>query len=154
MATSVGVVPDADLLKPRRRIQRGWYLYDCGVSGFSTVVTVVFYGPYITDVARNAATPDGQVTALGLSVSPGAVFPYAIALSVLLQVILVPLLGRLVDLTGWLRGALAILVASGSVAIAAAVTIAHDRWLASAALFVVATLAQGSSTPLYNALLP
>ena len=33
----------------------GWYRYAWGAHAFPTTVTAVFLGPYLTDIARNAA---------------------------------------------------------------------------------------------------
>lgn len=45
----------------RRREQRGWYFYDWACSVYSTSVLTVFLGPYLTEVAKSAADPDGYV---------------------------------------------------------------------------------------------
>ena len=64
--------------------QRGWYWYDWANSVFTTSVTTVFLGPYLTDVAERAAGgEDGTLHPLGIPVSPGSVFPYLLSLSAL-----------------------------------------------------------------------
>src|SRR4051812_8846575 len=81
-----------------RRERVGWYFYDFANSAFSTTVISVFLGPYLTSIAERAAhcpSSDTECTAplfrvLGVQVLPGSVFPYAVALSVLLQVLVLP----------------------------------------------------------------
>src|SRR5215208_691763 len=93
-----GGEPDKDL-SSRRRAQRGWYAYDWANTAFSTTVVTVFLGPYLTAVARAAADADGFVRPLGVPVAAGAVFPYVVSLSVLTQILCLPLLGAIADLS-------------------------------------------------------
>ena len=48
-----------------RREIRGWAMYDWANSAFSTTVGTVFLGPYVTELARAAAGPDGMARFLG-----------------------------------------------------------------------------------------
>jgi MFS transporter, UMF1 family len=77
----------------RRREQRGWYFYDWADSAFSTTVLTVFLGPYLSTVAGAAADADGYVHPLGLDVRAKAIFPFAVAVSVAAQVLVLPLAG-------------------------------------------------------------
>ncbi|MCB0239494.1 MAG: MFS transporter, partial [Anaerolineae bacterium] len=80
-----------------RREIRGWAMYDWANSAFSTTVGTVFLGPYVTELARAAAGPDGMARFLGLPVAPASFLPFAISLSVLLQVFFLPMLGAIAD---------------------------------------------------------
>src|ERR671939_1159612 len=80
----------------RRREQRGWYFYDWANSAFSTTVATVFLGPYLLAVTKNAAT-DGYVHPFGIPVLAGSFFPYVLALSVVLQVFVLPITGAIAD---------------------------------------------------------
>src|SRR4029079_16042088 len=72
----------------------GWTMYDWANSGFQTTVVTVLSGPYLTALAQNSAGENGVVLRLGaVVVTAKALFPYALALSVVLQVALLPLLG-------------------------------------------------------------
>ena len=74
--------------------QRGWYWYDWANSVFTTSVTTVFLGPYLTDVAERAAGgEDGTLHPLGIPVSPGSVFPYLLSVAALVQVVVLPVVG-------------------------------------------------------------
>ena len=82
------------------REQRGWYWYDWANSVFTTSVTTVFLGPYLSDVAETAAGgEDGTLHLLGIPVSPDSVFPYLLSLSALVQVFVLPVVGALADRT-------------------------------------------------------
>jgi UMF1 family MFS transporter len=55
---------------PRGRI--GWYCYDWASSVFTTVLTSVFFGPYVTTVAERAADGQGYVHPLGIPMPAGS----------------------------------------------------------------------------------
>src|SRR5688572_1462009 len=80
-----------------RREQRGWYFYDWANSAFSTTVVTVFLGPYLSAVTENAADAGGFVHPLGIPVLAGSFFPYVLSISVLLQVLLLPVTGAVAD---------------------------------------------------------
>src|SRR5215203_5548522 len=85
--------------KTRRREQRGWYFYDWANSAFSTTVVTVFLGPYLTAVAENAAAAGGLVHPLGIPVLAESYFTYVLSLSVVLQVVLLPITCAIADRT-------------------------------------------------------
>ncbi len=90
--------------EPRRRLfgtreQIGWYFYDWANSAFSTTVVSVFLGPYLTAVTKAAADASGFVYPLGIPVLADAFFPYMVSLSVLLQVLILPVIGAVADYT-------------------------------------------------------
>src|SRR3712207_1127759 len=80
-----------------RREQLGWYFYDWANSAFSTTVVTVFLGPYLTNIAQSAADAQGYIYPLGIRVLADAYFPYMVSLSVLLQVLFLPILGAIAD---------------------------------------------------------
>jgi UMF1 family MFS transporter len=82
-----------------RRERLGWYCYDWANSAFSTTVVTVFLGPYLTTAAKAGADVEGWIFPLGLLVAAGAFFPYVVSLSVLLQVLVLPVLGAMADYT-------------------------------------------------------
>src|SRR5215510_3744235 len=95
-------VDDAIGNEPSTRRERvGWYFYDWANSAFYTTVITVFLGPYLTNIAQAAAESLGAgnlfVYPLGIKVHYGSVFPYVIALSVALQMVLLPILGAIAD---------------------------------------------------------
>jgi len=96
----------AGLPREGRRERVGWYFYDFANSAFSTTVVTVFTGPYLTAVARQAADPSGYVRPLGIPVLAGSFFPYVVSLSVLFQVLLLPVLGAVADYSHRKKGML------------------------------------------------
>jgi UMF1 family MFS transporter len=143
-------ITDADA----RRERRGWYFYDWANSAFSTTVLTVFLGPYLATIAKAAADADGYVHPLGLDVRAKAVFPFAVTISVILQVLLLPATGALIDHTGRKRGTLAVFAYLGAFATMGLYFATDGRYLLAAALFIVANVALGCSVVAYNSFLP
>lgn len=139
---------------PVRWERVGWYAYDFGNSAFSTTVVTVFLGPHLTAVTRAAADARGLVHPLGLPVHAGAFFPFVVALSVLLQVAVLPVLGAIADDSGWKKWMLIGFAYAGSLSTMALYFVEGDRWLLGGLLFVVANVSFGASIVVYNAYLP
>ena len=138
----------------RRRQQRGWYWYDWANSTFSTTVITLFLGPYLTDLAEQSADPDGFVSVLGFGVRATSVFAFAAGVSVLLQVVVLPVVGAIADRTGRKRLLLGIFAYTGATMTMLMVLLVDDTWALGVALLIVANLAFGSSIVVYNAFLP
>ncbi|MDN3356301.1 MFS transporter [Actinomadura sp. DC4] len=138
----------------RRREQRGWYFYDWANSAFSTTVLTVFLGPYLTSVAKAAADADGFVHPFGLDVRAKAVFPFAVTISVIVQVVLLPATGAIIDHTGRKRGTLAVFAYIGAFATIGMYFAGGGRYLLGAGLLIVGNLAFGCSSVAYNSFLP
>ncbi|WP_031078144.1 MFS transporter [Streptomyces sp. NRRL S-118] len=146
-----------DARKPghdRRREQRGWYFYDFACSVYSTSVLTVFIGPYLTSVARAAADADGFVHPLGIPVRAGSVFAYAVSLSVVLAVLVMPVAGAVADRTGRKKPLLATAAYLGAAATAGLFFLEGERYLLGAFLLIVANASLAVSMALYNAYLP
>jgi UMF1 family MFS transporter len=138
----------------QRREQIGWYFYDWANSAFPTTVLTVFLGPYLTTVTRAAADPGGFVYPFGIPVFAGSFFPYLASLSVLLQVLVLPVLGAIADYSHRKRWLLGIFAYAGALATAGLYFVQGTNYLLGAALFLVANVAFGASIVIYNAFLP
>jgi len=138
----------------RRREQRGWYFYDWANSAFSTTVATVFLGPYLLALTENAADTAGYVHPLGIPVLAGSFFPYILALSVVLQVFLLPVTGAIADRVERKRRLLALFAYIGAVATMGMYLIQGSAYLFGGLLFVIANLSFGASVVVYNAFLP
>src|ERR1700692_3678387 len=79
------------------REQRGWYLYDWANSAFVTTGVALFLGPYLTALAKAAADANGLVHPLGISVDARSYWSYLVSLSVILQVLVLPVVGAGAD---------------------------------------------------------
>lgn len=136
-----------------RREQRAWYFYDWANSAFPTTVLTVFIGPYLTTIAKAAAGSGGFVYPLGLKVAPESFFPYVVSLSVLLQVIFLPLLGAIADYSHFKKQMLAFFAYVGAFATMGLYFLQGTNYLLGGALFLVANLSFGASIVFYNAFL-
>ncbi|MDX3730003.1 MFS transporter [Streptomyces caniscabiei] len=154
MGTDTVRTDAADDAAGRRREQRGWYFYDWACSVYSTSVLTVFLGPYLTEVAKSAADPDGYVHPLGIPVRAGSFFAYSVSLSVIVAVVIMPLVGAAADRTGRKRPLLAVTAYVGATATAGMFFLDGDRYLLGGVLLVVANAAQSVAMMLYNSYLP
>jgi MFS transporter, UMF1 family len=141
--------PAPDLEPVRRRAVSGFTLYDVANSAFVTTVVTAVGGPFLTALAESAAGDDGRLEVLGLAPRAGAVYAYAVSLSVLLQVLALPVLGALADRPSAKRAVL--LGATWTGAGAALVLAAAPGPLVGLSAFVVANLAYGAAITVYNA---
>jgi MFS transporter, UMF1 family len=150
----------------RRRQQRGWYVYDWANSAYATTVVAVFLGPYLTAVAREAAcgapvteaapcsVSDPRLDVLGVPVDPGAFFSFVLALSILVQVVVLPVTGAVADRSQRKRFLLALCAYVGALATAGMYFVSGGRWLLGGLLYLVAQAAFGASLVVYNSFLP
>ncbi len=146
--------PGAADAADRRREQHGWYFYDFACSVYSTSVLTVFLGPYLTSVAKAAADADGFVHPLGLPVRAGSLFAYAVSVSVVVAVIVMPLAGAAADRSGRKKPLLAATAYVGAAATTGMFFLDGHRYLLGAALLIVANASFSVSMVLYNAYLP
>jgi UMF1 family MFS transporter len=141
-----------------RREQMGWYVYDWANSAFYTTVVTVFLGPYLTGVARAAAESIGPenlfVYPLGIKVFYGSFFPYIVALSVGLQVIVLPILGAIADYSHRKKQMLALFAYLGALATMGLYFLHGTNYVLGGSLFVFANLSYGASIVFYNSFLP
>ena len=137
----------------RHREQRAWYFYDWANSAFPTTVLTVFIGPYLTTIAKAAADSGGYVHPLGLGVAAESFFPYVVSLSVLLQVIFLPLLGAIADYSHFKKQMLAFFTYAGAFATMGLYFLQGTNYLLGGGLFLFANLSFGASVVFYNAFL-
>ncbi|WP_306337268.1 MFS transporter [Streptomyces sp. KL118A] len=145
---------DAAATAERRREQRGWYVYDWACSVYSTSVLTVFLGPYLTEIAKAAADPEGYVHPLGIPVRAGSFFAYTVSLSVIVSVFVMPLAGAAADRTGRKKPLLAAAAYLGSAATAGMFFLDGERYLLGGFLLIVANASLAVSMVLYNSYLP
>jgi UMF1 family MFS transporter len=157
-------LPESEAEVPRstRPERVGWYFYNFADHGFYTVIISVFFGPYLTSIAKTAAgcASDADscsrplIHIFGASILPGSLFPYTVSLSVLLQVIVLPVAGAMADRTSHKKQLMASFAYVGAAATVALLFLVGDRWVLGCVLFVVANLALGGSAVIYNSFLP
>ncbi|NTW04284.1 MAG: MFS transporter, partial [Oscillochloris sp.] len=142
--------PDSD----NRREQISWYFYDWANSAFSTTVVTLFLGPYLEGIANAAADQRGLVYPLGIPVAAGAFYPYTVSISVLLQVLFLPILGAIADYSNIKKQLLGIFAYIGAFATIGLFFLEGTNYLLGGGLFLVANLAFGAAMVFYNAYLP
>src|SRR2546428_7268102 len=148
--------PGARRTRPvnNRREQIGWYFYDWANSAFPTTVVTVFLGPWLTTVTKAAADAGGFVYPLGIKVHAGSFFPYVVSVSVLGQVLLLPVLGAVADYSHRKKEMLALFAYVGAGATLGLWIITGTSSLPGALLFLIANVSFGASVVFYNAFLP
>lgn len=132
----------------------GWAMYDWANSAFSTTVGTVFLGPYVANLAREAAGANGLASFFGIPVAPDSFMPYCISFSVFMQVLFLPVLGAIADYTHLRKRMLQIFAIIGALATTAMFFVDGDLWWLGGVLFVVANLTFGAAMVFYNAYLP
>ncbi len=141
-----------------RRELRGWMMYDWANSAFSTTVVTTLLGPYLASIARTG----GGVQVFGFSFEPDAFFPTCVSLSVILQVLFLPLLGTFADHSNLKKRMLLSFASVGAISTILLFFISADMPLIGAngavllagLLFIIANLSFGAAIVFYNAFLP
>jgi len=134
--------------------QRAWYMYDWANSAFYTTAVTVFLGPYLTSLAKSAAGADGFLTLFGVRIAAQSVWPYAVSLSVLTQVIALPLFGAMADYGRRKRELLGTLAYIGAISTGLMYFLGGERYLLGCLLFLGANFTFGASIVIYNSFLP
>jgi UMF1 family MFS transporter len=138
-----------------RREVFGWMVYDWANSTFPSVVVAGLLGPYLTGLAQAAVGANGRVFSLGsfVAVTAKSFFPFCVALSVLLQVVLLPILGAIADYSQLKKRLMAFFCYVGVTATCLFFFVKGGLYLLGGLLFVVANLSFGAAIVLYNAFL-
>ncbi len=137
---------------------RSWAMYDWANSAFSTIVVTTLLGPYLSSLAENT----GGVQFLGFQFEPDAFFPTMVSVSVVLQVIFLPILGAIADYSRLKKKLMLIFAFIGAIATLLLFFVSPDIPLLGVngavvmggLLFVIANLSFGAAVVLYNAFLP
>ena len=134
----------------------GWTMYDWANSAFSTTVVTVFLGPYLTNLAENAADANGIIFTLPLfgGVRFDSLFLYCGSISVLFQVFFLPILGAIADYSHLRKRMMQLFATLGAVATLALIFLVQETYLLGGLLFIIANLAFGAAVVFYNAYLP
>jgi UMF1 family MFS transporter len=134
--------------------QRGWYMYDFAQSAFSTTVITLFLGPYLTALAKSAADSAGMVHPLGIDVDARSYWSYLISLSVILQVLFLPVIGVIADYGRRKKQALGSAAYLGAAATMAMFVLRGKHYLLGGGLFLIANVSFGAGVVIYNSFLP
>ncbi|HVO98482.1 MAG TPA: MFS transporter [Bryobacteraceae bacterium] len=137
-----------------KREQFGWCMYDFANSAFYTTVITLFLGPYLTALASNAADAGGYVHPLGIPILAKAFWSFAVALSVILQVIFLPVFGAVADYGRHKKEFLGTTAYLGAVATIGMFFLKGGDYLMGGLLFLIANVAFGAAEVVYNSFLP
>lgn len=132
----------------------GWTMYDWANSAFSTTVVSVFLGPYLTNIAENAANAEGFVSFLGIPILATSLFSFAVSASVILQVLFLPLLGAAADYSNSRKRFMALFATIGALATISLFFMTDTAWQFGTLVFILANLSFGAAIVFYNAFLP
>ncbi len=133
-----------------RREIFGWQMYDWAWSAFSTTVTTALLGPYLLELAED----NGGVDVAGFIVEPASFFPFAVSLSAVLQVAVLPMVGAVADHTDHKKRLLLGTAYGASAVTAALVLVTGTTVILGGALFVLASVGYGAAGVVYNSYLP
>src|ERR1700728_3668113 len=134
--------------------RRGWYVYDFAQSAFSTTVVTLFLGPYLTALAQAAADAKGMVHPLGIPVDARSYWSYMVSLSVILQVLFLPMVGAIADYGRRKKEVLGATAYLGAVATMAMFFLQGSDYLFGGLLFLIANVSFGAAEVIYNSFLP
>lgn len=140
-------------MKNNRNEIFGWYFYDFAASGFSTTVITVLLSPYLTSIAQNAANSQGYLSILGISIYADSLFSYVVAISVIFQVFILPLLGSIADYTHRKKQIFLFFAYLGSFAAMGLFFLQGTNYVLGSILLIVSNLSFGASIVMYNAFL-
>ncbi len=137
----------------------GWMMYDWANSAFSTTVVTALLGPYIQALAEASPEP---IRLFGTVIQPGAIYPAAVSLSVVLQVFFLPLLGTIADYTRLKKRMLLAFAYTGAFATILLFFVRVDMpvfgtrgaVVLANLLLIIANLAFGAAIVFYNSFLP
>jgi UMF1 family MFS transporter len=151
---AAGTIESPAPLEYSRKEQRGWYFYDFANSAFASTVVTLFLGPYLTELAKAGADSGGNIHPFGVSIDARSLWSYLVSLSVLLQVICLPIIGAIGDTSNNKKGMMALMAYIGSLATAAMFFLQGTAYMWGALLFLIANTAFGASIVIYNSFLP
>lgn len=137
-----------------KREQFGWCMYDFANSAFYTTVITLFLGPYLTALASNAADANGFVHPFGIPILARAYWSFSVALSVVLQVLFLPLFGAVADYGRHKKEFLGATAYLGAVATIGMFFLKGGDYMIGGLLFLIANVAFGAAEVVYNSFLP
>ena len=139
-----------------RREIFGWLMYDWANSAFYTTVVGALFGPYLTALAQASVGENGTIFDLGFlgSVTAKSLHGLTVAVAVLLQFFLLPILGAIADYTNLKKPLMAVFCYIAVAANCLMFFVAGELYLLGSLLFIISNLCYGAAIVFYNAYLP
>ena len=141
------------MLRNDKKERIGWYFYDWANSAFATTVIAVFLNPYLTAIAEKGASADGFLRIIGIEIFVGSYYEYVIAVSVFLQLLVLPVIGVFVDYSQRKKLLLGVFAYLGAIATMGMFFISGTAYLLGGVLLILANLSFGASMVIYNSIL-
>ncbi|NAS20207.1 MFS transporter [Herbidospora sp. NEAU-GS84] len=138
----------------RTREQKGWYWYDWANSAFPTTVMTVFLGPYLTEIAEQAANGAPFVDVIGFDVRPSAYYSFVVGVAAVCQIVVMLIAGALADHTGRKKEIMGFFAYLGSAATLLMWLVADGAYLLGGVLFIVGQTSFAAAFVVYNSFLP
>ncbi len=137
-----------------KREQLGWCMYDFANSAFYTTVITLFLGPYLTALATNGADAGGYVHPLGIPIYARSYWSYAVSVSVIIQVLFLPMVGAVADFGRRKKEVLGATAYLGALSTVAMFFLKGSDYLFGGLLFLIANVSFGAAEVIYNSFLP
>jgi UMF1 family MFS transporter len=139
-----------------RREIFGWVMYDWANSAYSTTVVGALLGQYLTTLAQADVGENGTILSFGPlgAVTAKSFFPFCVALAVIAQALILPVLGAIADYSDLKKRMMALFCYVAVAANCLMFFIEGSRYLFGGVLFIVANLCFGAAVVFYNAFLP
>lgn len=138
--------------------------YDWASSVFPTSVVTVFLSVYLSSIAEADARANGQpcpdqltgcdIDVLGLAVPAGSLWGYLLSVATVVQVLVLPITGAIVDRRQNKRLVLGVFAVAGAGFTAGLGLVTGTSWWLGVVLFIGANICFGASVVVYYAFLP
>jgi UMF1 family MFS transporter len=135
-----------------KKERTAWYLYDWANSAYTVIIITLFFGPFLTMITKDKADVNGNIPFLGFNVYYASLFAYLSSIAVMLQIVLLPLIGSIADITGNKKKMFNLFAIMGSMATIMMFYIKDDYYIASF-LFLFTNICFSIANVLYNAFL-
>ena len=145
---------EIELNKNDRKEIFGWLVYDWANSAFYTTIVAVLIGPYLINLAQKAVGEDGVILDLFFfNVTPKGLPAFCIALSVVSQVLFLPILGAIADYTHLKKRLMAIFCYLGVAVSAMLFFVTDDSYIWGSVLLIISNMSYAAANVFYNAFL-
>lgn len=144
-----------ELPKNDRKEIFGWLMYDWANSVFYTSVIGVLLTPYLTSLAQKSVGLGGVVFNFGMfgSVVAESLTSFCLGISILSQVLVLPVLGAIADYTNLKKKMMAFFCYTGVIVSSFLFFITEDYYLVGAALMMVSNICYAAANVFYNSYL-
>jgi UMF1 family MFS transporter len=146
-----------DSIKPNKKVQRGWAMYDWANSAYNLVITSTIFPAYyaaVTSTKENGVVVNDKVEFFGHSFANSVLFDYAAATAYLIIALISPILSSIADYKGNKKAFIKFFCYLGAIACAGLYFFKGDTVELGIIFFVIAAVGYCGSLVFYNAYLP